>query len=362
MEMAVADFPLLGMRTKMIVSVLVASSSPARSVASSSSVNGLPGVGAAVHAHQQHVDRAVLAALAERAGEVMWLIPDSNDRIGPTPPVPTTIASATDTAMARSRRAGISPGYLRDGRRRVCPACQTQRVEANRDHRCGRYGRTGLGGSGAPPGPRRAGADVGAVGHHRTRRAERFVERGDVVINCAAYTKVDAAEADEAGAHAVNAVDPRTSPTPAPAGAELIHISPTTSSAVRTIRTRSTTKPVRSACTAAPSSAVNSRCWPRCPTRTWSAVRGSTTAATAATSWRSCAGWRPATDRWMWWRPDRLADVCRRPTARCFRWPTAPSASRCCTPPTGRGQPVRAGAGGVRRGGRRPAAGAPGRH
>ena len=30
--------------------------------------------------------------------------------------------------------------------------------------------------------------------------------------------------------------------------------------------------------------------------------RGSTTAATAATSWRSCAGWRPATGRWMWWQ------------------------------------------------------------
>ena len=42
MEIAVADFPLFGMRTKMIVSVLVATSSPARSVASSSSESGLP--------------------------------------------------------------------------------------------------------------------------------------------------------------------------------------------------------------------------------------------------------------------------------------------------------------------------------
>ncbi len=40
--MAVADFPLLGMRTRMIVSVLVASSSPARRVASSSWESGLP--------------------------------------------------------------------------------------------------------------------------------------------------------------------------------------------------------------------------------------------------------------------------------------------------------------------------------
>ncbi len=39
--------------------------------------------------------------------------------------------------------------------------------------------------------------------------AERFIEPGDVVINCAAYTKVDAAESDEARAHAVNAVGTR---------------------------------------------------------------------------------------------------------------------------------------------------------
>ena len=45
---------------------------------------------------------------------------------------------------------------------------------------------------------------------------ERFVDAGDVVINCAAYTKVDAAETDEARAHAVNAPGPRTSRAPAP--------------------------------------------------------------------------------------------------------------------------------------------------
>ena len=55
---------------------------------------------------------------------------------------------------------------------------------------------------------------------------ERFVERGDVVINCAAYTKVDAAEADEARAHAVNTVGPENvAHACARAGAELIHIS-----------------------------------------------------------------------------------------------------------------------------------------
>jgi dTDP-4-dehydrorhamnose reductase len=56
--------------------------------------------------------------------------------------------------------------------------------------------------------------------------AERFVESGDVVINCAAYTKVDAAETDEARAHAVNTVGPENvAHACARAGAELIHIS-----------------------------------------------------------------------------------------------------------------------------------------
>ena len=56
--------------------------------------------------------------------------------------------------------------------------------------------------------------------------AERFVEAGDVVINCAAYTKVDAAEADEARAHAVNAVGPaNVAHACARAGAEFIHVS-----------------------------------------------------------------------------------------------------------------------------------------
>ncbi|MFI5509566.1 dTDP-4-dehydrorhamnose reductase [Mycobacterium sp. NPDC051804] len=56
--------------------------------------------------------------------------------------------------------------------------------------------------------------------------AERFVESGDVVINCAAYTKVDAAESDEERAHAVNAVGPaHIAHACARAGAEFIHIS-----------------------------------------------------------------------------------------------------------------------------------------
>jgi dTDP-4-dehydrorhamnose reductase len=56
--------------------------------------------------------------------------------------------------------------------------------------------------------------------------AERFIEAGDVVINCAAYTKVDAAEEEPERAHAVNAVGPEyLAQACARAGADLIHIS-----------------------------------------------------------------------------------------------------------------------------------------
>lgn len=56
--------------------------------------------------------------------------------------------------------------------------------------------------------------------------AERFIEAGDVVINCAAYTKVDDAERDEARAAAVNTTGPENvAQACARAGADLIHIS-----------------------------------------------------------------------------------------------------------------------------------------
>jgi hypothetical protein len=56
--------------------------------------------------------------------------------------------------------------------------------------------------------------------------AERFIQSGDVVINCAAYTKVDAAEDDQERAHAVNAVGPENvAQACARVGADLIHIS-----------------------------------------------------------------------------------------------------------------------------------------
>ncbi|TPG34539.1 dTDP-4-dehydrorhamnose reductase [Mycolicibacterium hodleri] len=55
---------------------------------------------------------------------------------------------------------------------------------------------------------------------------ERHFASGDVVINCAAYTRVDDAEADEGGARAVNAAGAENvAHACARAGTELIHVS-----------------------------------------------------------------------------------------------------------------------------------------
>jgi dTDP-4-dehydrorhamnose reductase len=56
--------------------------------------------------------------------------------------------------------------------------------------------------------------------------AERFIQSGDVVVNCAAYTQVDAAEEDQERAHAVNALGPENiAHACARVGADVIHIS-----------------------------------------------------------------------------------------------------------------------------------------
>ena len=58
------------------------------------------------------------------------------------------------------------------------------------------------------------------------RAARGLVQSGDLVVNCAAFTNVDAAEADPDTAHAVNAVGPgNLARACAAAGARLIHIS-----------------------------------------------------------------------------------------------------------------------------------------
>lgn len=78
---------------------------------------------------------------------------------------------------------------------------------------------------------RRQGRDVLALTSSQwditdASAAEHFVAAGDVVINCAAYTNVDAAETDQERAHAVNAVGPgNVASACARAGADLIHIS-----------------------------------------------------------------------------------------------------------------------------------------
>ena len=55
---------------------------------------------------------------------------------------------------------------------------------------------------------------------------ERVIEPGDVVINCAAFTKVDDAEAEQARAHTVNVEGPaHLARVCARVGARLIHIS-----------------------------------------------------------------------------------------------------------------------------------------
>src|SRR5271156_1775799 len=78
----------------------------------------------------------------------------------------------------------------------------------------------------------RRGRDVLALTSSRwditdPQLAGQIVQAGDVVVNCAAYTAVDDAEADQARAYAVNAAGPES---PAQAGARaaarMVHISP----------------------------------------------------------------------------------------------------------------------------------------
>src|SRR5215212_6613599 len=230
MEIAVADFPLFGMRTKMIVSVLVDSSSPARSVASSSSDSGLPCASVRLSRPTSRTSIAPSSPPSPNAIGDTWLIPDSNDRILPhATPVPTTIANAADTAMTRSRRAGISPGYLRDGRRTGSASRRARLVIMS--------GRIVISGAGGLVGrvladqARTQGRDVLALTSSQwditdAAAAEQFIAAGDVVVNCAAYTKVDDAEKDEDRAYAVNVTAAENvAHACARAGADLIHIS-----------------------------------------------------------------------------------------------------------------------------------------
>lgn len=77
----------------------------------------------------------------------------------------------------------------------------------------------------------RHGYQVSAVTHRDLditdpEAARRRIHSGDLVVNCAAFTNVDAAEAEPETAHAVNAVGPgNLARACAAAGARLIHLS-----------------------------------------------------------------------------------------------------------------------------------------
>jgi dTDP-4-dehydrorhamnose reductase len=104
-------------------------------------------------------------------------------------------------------------------------------VSSEKQHRIVISGAGGMVGRFLAAQARRQGRDVLALTSAEwditdPEAAERFIQSGDVVINCAAYTKVDAAEEDRDRAYAVNAVGPENiAHACARAGADLIHIS-----------------------------------------------------------------------------------------------------------------------------------------
>jgi dTDP-4-dehydrorhamnose reductase len=68
--------------------------------------------------------------------------------------------------------------------------------------------------------------DPGAAERIGQNSPQSGLQSGDVVINCAAYTNVDAAESDESRAYAVNAAGPEhVARACSHAGAQLIHVS-----------------------------------------------------------------------------------------------------------------------------------------
>src|ERR1700761_5684012 len=157
-------------------------------------------------------------------------MPDSNCRIVPQAmPVPTTTTDAATAATVRMRRLGTSTGYLRDGRG---AGSRARRARLGRvSHRIVIFGAGGLVGTALTAQATAQGRDVLALPSAQcditdANAVAGFVDSGDVAINCAAYTKVDDAEADEASATAVNVTGAENVAWAcARAGAELIHVS-----------------------------------------------------------------------------------------------------------------------------------------
>src|ERR1700712_2549504 len=157
-------------------------------------------------------------------------MPDSNCRIVPhAMPVPTTTTDAAATATKRMRRLDTSTGYLRDGRR---PGTSTRRARLDRvSQRIVIFGAGGLVGTALTVEATARGHEVlplpSAVCDVTDAEAVvEHVESDDVVVNCAAYTKVDDAEAAEAAAWAVNVTGAQNlARACARAGAGFIHVS-----------------------------------------------------------------------------------------------------------------------------------------
>ena len=107
MEIAVADCPLFGMRTKMMVSVLVDTSSPARSIASSSSDSGLPCASVRLSIPTIRMSMAPSSPPPPSTAALKCLIPLSNERILlQAMPVPATMLTASSATKAWRIRFG----------------------------------------------------------------------------------------------------------------------------------------------------------------------------------------------------------------------------------------------------------------
>ncbi|CAM5299779.1 hypothetical protein MAUB1S_01950 [Mycolicibacterium aubagnense] len=114
MEMAVAERPLLGMRTRMMVSALVDTSSPARSVASSSSDKGFPCASVRLSMPTSRMSTAPSSPPPPRAAVLMRPMPDSSERrLFQAMPVPTITSTVVMTATMRNSRPGTRTGYWR---------------------------------------------------------------------------------------------------------------------------------------------------------------------------------------------------------------------------------------------------------
>lgn len=163
------------------------------------------------------------------AAVLMWLIPDSNDWILlQATPVVSTMVTAITVANTRITRAGISPGYWAGLHYPVSPPRRARLQGVS--NRVVITGAAGQLGRLLVAEAQRSHPEVLPLTSSQWNIADPAaappLRGGDVVVNCAAYTNVDAAEADPAAAYAVNADGAaQVASACARAGARLIHIS-----------------------------------------------------------------------------------------------------------------------------------------